>query len=62
MAYFMDLTRDDIADLDLPLGMLYVIEPKPYGIDFHAYRYNEDNYTFDEIPGYQPQKEVEYSV
>lgn len=62
MAYFMDLTRNDIADLDVPLGMLYVIEPKPYGIDFHAYRYNEEaDYTFDEIPGYQPQKEVEPS-
>jgi 6-phosphofructo-2-kinase len=62
MAYFMDLTRDDIADLDVPLGMLYVIEPKPYGIDFHAYKYNEEaDYTFDEIPGYKPQKEVESS-
>jgi len=59
MAYFMDLTRDDIADLDVPLGMLYVIEPKPYGIDFHAYRYNEENYWFDELPGYKPQKETE---
>jgi 6-phosphofructo-2-kinase len=60
MAYFMDLTRDDIADLDVPLGMLYVIEPKPYGIDFHAYKYNEENnYTFDELPGYKPQKETE---
>jgi 6-phosphofructo-2-kinase len=59
MAYFMDLTRHDIADLDLPLGMLYVIEPKPYGIEFHAYKYNEDAYWFDEIPGYKPQKETE---
>ena len=58
MAYFMDLTRDDIADLDIPLGMLYVIEPKPYGIEFHAYRYDEVTQWFDEIPGYKPQKEV----
>ena len=59
MAYFMDLTRDDIADLDVPLGMLYVIEPKPYGIDFHAYKYNAENAWFDELPGYMPQKETE---
>jgi 6-phosphofructo-2-kinase len=59
MAYFMDLTRDDIADLDVPLGMLYVIEPKPYGIEFHAYKYNEEAYWFDEIEGYKPQKETE---
>ncbi|KAI9742474.1 MAG: hypothetical protein M1818_004008 [Claussenomyces sp. TS43310] len=56
MAYFMDLTRDDIADLDVPLGMLYVIEPKPYGIDFHAYRYNETTQWFDELHSYKPQK------
>ncbi|KAM3077410.1 6-phosphofructo-2-kinase [Clarireedia jacksonii] len=59
MAYFMDLTRDDIADLDVPLGMLYAIEPKPYGIEFHAYKYNERQGWFDELPGYKPRKETE---
>ncbi|ESZ95708.1 putative 6-phosphofructo-2-kinase PB17E12.14c [Sclerotinia borealis F-4128] len=59
MAYFMDLTRDDIADLDVPLGMLYAIEPKPYGIEFHAYKYNEQQEWFDELPGYKPRKETE---
>lgn len=59
MAYFMDLTRNDIADLDVPLGMLYVIEPKPYGIDFHAYKYDEENFWFDELVGYKPQKETQ---
>lgn len=56
MAYFMDLSRDDIADLDVPLGMLYCIEPKPYGYDFHAYKYNEPAGWFDELQNYQPQK------
>ncbi|KAI1353273.1 6-phosphofructo-2-kinase [Xylaria sp. FL0043] len=59
MAYFMDLTRDDIADLDMPLGVAYVIEPKPYGIEFHAYKYNEAAEWFDEIPDYKPQKTVD---
>jgi 6-phosphofructo-2-kinase len=59
MAYFMDLTRDDIADLDMPLGIIYAIEPKPYGIEFHAYRYNEAEGWFDEIPNYTPQKTVD---
>ncbi|KAH8677413.1 6-phosphofructo-2-kinase [Xylariales sp. PMI_506] len=59
MAYFMDLTRDDIADLDVPLGMLYAIEPKPYGIDFHAYKYNEAQGSFDELPNYKPAKTVD---
>jgi 6-phosphofructo-2-kinase len=57
MAYFMDLTRDDIADLDVPLGMLYCIEPKPYGIEFHAYKYDENLFNFTELPGYRPQRE-----
>ena len=59
MAYFMDLTRDDIADLDVPLGILYAIEPKPYGIEFHAYKYNEEQSWFDELPNYKPQKTVD---
>ncbi|KAH8657054.1 putative 6-phosphofructo-2-kinase PB17E12.14c [Tricladium varicosporioides] len=58
MAYFMDLTRDDIADLDVPLGLLFSIEPKPYGIEFHAYRYNEEEFWFDELVDYKPQKET----
>ncbi|KAK7724096.1 6-phosphofructo-2-kinase [Diaporthe eres] len=56
MAYFMDLSRDGIADLDVPLGMLFCIEPKPYGYEFHAYKYNEPAGWFDELPDYKPQK------
>lgn len=59
MAYFMDLTRKDIADLDIPLGMLFAIEPKPYGIEFHAYKYNEELRWFDEVPDYKPQRTVD---
>ncbi|KAH8888225.1 bifunctional 6-phosphofructo-2-kinase/fructose-2,6-bisphosphate 2-phosphatase [Thozetella sp. PMI_491] len=59
MAYFMDLTREDIADLDVPLGLLYRIEPKPYGIEFHAYKYNEPLGSFDELPNYKPQRTVD---
>ncbi|KOS22627.1 6-phosphofructo-2-kinase 1 [Escovopsis weberi] len=62
MAYFMDLTREDITDMDIPLGMLYSIEPKPYGIAFHAYRYNESLGWFDELPNYKPQKAARGSV
>jgi 6-phosphofructo-2-kinase len=56
MAYFMDLTRDDIADLDIPLGIAYAIEPKPYGIDFHAYKFDEETGLFHELPHYKPQR------
>ncbi|KAI1506554.1 6-phosphofructo-2-kinase [Biscogniauxia marginata] len=62
MAYFMDLTRDDIADLDMPLGTVYAIEPKPYGIEFHAYKYNEETQSFEELTDYKPQKTVDRSA
>lgn len=56
MAYFMDLTPDAIATMELPLGYLYMVEPKPYGIDFRAYKYNEETAWFDELEGYKPKK------
>ncbi|RDA91124.1 hypothetical protein CP533_0446 [Ophiocordyceps camponoti-saundersi (nom. inval.)] len=62
MAYFMDLTRDDITDVDVPLGMLYSIEPKPYGIAFHAYKYDEAQGWFEELPNYKPQKAARGSI
>ncbi|UNI20315.1 6-phosphofructo-2-kinase [Purpureocillium takamizusanense] len=62
MAYFMDLTREDITDMDVPLGMLYSIEPKPYGIAFHAYKYDEARGWFEELPNYKPQKATRGSV
>ncbi|KAF2840308.1 bifunctional 6-phosphofructo-2-kinase/fructose-2,6-bisphosphate 2-phosphatase [Patellaria atrata CBS 101060] len=42
LAYFQGLRRDQVADLDCPLGMLYSLEPKPYGVEFRAYRYNSE--------------------
>lgn len=56
LAYFMGLRRDQVADLDCPLGMLYALEPKPYGVEFKAYRYNPSEDTFDYIPDYQLKK------
>ncbi|KAF7170925.1 hypothetical protein CNMCM5623_003377 [Aspergillus felis] len=53
LAYFRGLKRDEVADLDVPLGMLYMLEPKPYGVDFKAYRYNPDTDWFDHIPGFE---------
>lgn len=62
MAYFMDLSLENITDMDIPLGMLYSIEPKPYGMSFHAYRYNEEQAWFDELPNYKPQKTARMSI
>ncbi|KAL2007641.1 hypothetical protein VTN00DRAFT_7623 [Thermoascus crustaceus] len=53
LAYFRGLKRDEVADLDVPLGVLYMLEPKPYGVDFKAYRYNPDTDWFDYLPDFQ---------
>ncbi|KAH7133204.1 6-phosphofructo-2-kinase-domain-containing protein [Dactylonectria estremocensis] len=62
MAYFMDLSLADITDMDVPLGMLYAIEPKPYGVAFHAYKYDEAMGWFNEMPNYKPQKAARHSI
>ncbi|KAK4932746.1 hypothetical protein LTR28_011360 [Elasticomyces elasticus] len=60
LAYFKGLDRSQVADLDVPLGMLYCLEPKPYGVDFKAYRYRggggdagAKEGVFEEVPGYR---------
>jgi len=58
LAYFRGLSRDEVADLDCPLGMLYCLEPKPYGVEFKAYRYNPATGNFDYLPEYQLQRQT----
>jgi 6-phosphofructo-2-kinase len=53
LAYFRGLKRDEVAQLDVPMGMLYMLEPKPYGVDFRAYRYNPETDWFDYLPNYE---------
>lgn len=53
LAYFRGLKRDEVADLDVPMGMLYMLEPKPYGVDFKAYQYNPESDWFDYLPHYE---------
>lgn len=53
LAYFQGLKREDVADLDCPLGMLYQLEPKPYGVEFKAWRYNSTTDDFDHLPDYK---------
>lgn len=56
LAYFKGLKREDVADLDVPLGMLYMLEPKPYGVEFRAYRYDELRDCFFAVHDYQLQR------
>ncbi|KAI9819790.1 MAG: hypothetical protein M1832_003865 [Thelocarpon impressellum] len=52
LAYFVGLKREDVADLDVPLGTLYMLEPKPYGVDFKAFRYEPKDDWFHYVPDY----------
>ncbi|PYH42610.1 6-phosphofructo-2-kinase PFK26 [Aspergillus saccharolyticus JOP 1030-1] len=60
LAYFRGLKRDEVASLDVPLGMLYMLEPKPYGVEFKAYRYNAKTDWFDYIPDFKLQQSSVY--
>ncbi|KAK9475051.1 6-phosphofructo-2-kinase-domain-containing protein [Dipodascopsis tothii] len=49
LAYFMNLGRRAIADLDVPLNTLWVLEPKPYGVDWAVYQYDEEREWFYKV-------------
>lgn len=53
LAYFQGLKREDVADLDCPLGMLYQMEPKPYGVEFKAWKYNPEKDDFEHMPDFK---------
>lgn len=53
LAYFMGLKHNEVTDLSVPLGMLYCLEPKPYGVDLKAYQYVPEADTFEYVPDFQ---------
>lgn len=53
LAYFRGLKREEVADLDVPIGMLYCLEPKPYGVDFKAFQWDRETEWFHEVPDFQ---------
>lgn len=48
LAYFRGLKREEVADLDVPIGMLYCLEPKPYGVEFKVYKWDAKTEWFYE--------------
>lgn len=53
LAYFRGLKREAVADLDVPIGMLYCLEPKPYGVEFKAYRWDKQSEWFYEQKNFE---------
>lgn len=41
LAYFLNLDKSTIVDLDVPLHTLYCLELKPYGTEYAMYEYDE---------------------
>lgn len=41
LAYFLNLDKSNIGELDVPLHTLYCLESKPYGTDYRMYEYDE---------------------
>ncbi|KAK5087773.1 6-phosphofructo-2-kinase [Lithohypha guttulata] len=62
LAYFLGLKQEDISDLDVPLGVAYMIEPilkRPYGVEFKAYRWDPETDKFNWDENYKLRRAVE---
>lgn len=46
----MNLRLEVVTDLDIPLHTVYCLEPKPQGITWSLYEYDEINDTFNKVP------------
>ncbi|OIW32330.1 bifunctional 6-phosphofructo-2-kinase/fructose-2,6-bisphosphate 2-phosphatase [Coniochaeta ligniaria NRRL 30616] len=46
LSYFLDLRRDDLAEMVIPKNWGFLLEPAPYGIEFSAYSYQPVSGTF----------------
>lgn len=49
MAYFLNLQKDSIGDLDIPLHSVYMFHPKPFGVLWHLFQYDENTNSFIEL-------------
>ncbi|KAH3686362.1 hypothetical protein WICPIJ_002654 [Wickerhamomyces pijperi] len=49
LGYFMNLHRDHIVNLDIPLHCVYLLEPKPYGVEWTMFEYDETKDWFFKV-------------
>ncbi|CCE62478.1 hypothetical protein TPHA_0C03250 [Tetrapisispora phaffii CBS 4417] len=50
LGYFLNISKDIIADIDIPLHCVYCLDIKPYGISWSLYEYVEKLDTFVQLP------------
>ena len=49
LAYFLNLKREAVGELDVPLHAVYVFEPRPFGVEWKLYEYDEKQDWFHEV-------------
>lgn len=50
LGYFLNLNKDIIANLDIPLHCVYCLDIKPFGITWTLWEYNEEKDAFFKVP------------
>lgn len=50
LGYFLNLNKDIITNVDVPLHCVYCLEMKPYGIQWKLFEYHEERDNFEEVP------------
>lgn len=50
LGYFMNLNKDIIANVDVPLHCVYCLELKPYGITWALWEFDESTGNFFKVP------------
>ncbi len=48
LSYFLNLNREQICDMDVPLERIYCLEPRSYGTDLRQFVYHDETSTFTE--------------
>ncbi|KAK6498531.1 hypothetical protein TWF481_011119 [Arthrobotrys musiformis] len=53
LGYYTGQPRDKVANLDVPLGMVFCLEPRPYGVELKAFKYDLGTDRFYQIPDFE---------
>ena len=49
LAYVQDIPSYQMVNMEVPLHVLYCLEPLPFGYDLKAWRWNEKSDTFEKV-------------
>ncbi|KAJ6256543.1 6-phosphofructo-2-kinase [Drechslerella dactyloides] len=53
LGYYTGQHRDKVANLDVPLGMVFSLEPRPYGVELKAFKYDLASDQFYHVPDFE---------